>query len=170
MDKALENQIKIFMAQALAEGKSLSDIQNEVNSNFGTNLTYMDVRILASTLEVDWKALDPNKKTETPEPENDAAAAADTQDTETENNVSGENSAPADMNSGTTVVELNTIARPGMMFSGTVTFANGSAADWYVDSTGRLGVENLNGEKPSQQDIEAFQIELDKTLRKAMGR
>ena len=44
MDKALENQIKEFMAQALAEGKSLSDIQNEVNSEFNANLTYMDIR------------------------------------------------------------------------------------------------------------------------------
>ena len=166
MDKALENQIKEFMAQALAEGKSLSDIQNEVNSNFDVNLTYMDVRILASTLEVDWKALDPNKKAETPEQEVPAADNA----AEAENSIPAETAAPADELSGSTTVELNTIARPGMMCSGSVTFANGSTADWYVDSTGRLGVENLNGDKPSQQDIEAFQIELDKTLRKAMGR
>ena len=166
MDKALENQIKEFMAQALAEGKSLSDIQNEVNSNFDVNLTYMDVRILASTLEVDWKALDPNKKAETPEQEVPAADDA----AEAENSIPAETAAPDDELSGSTTVELNTIARPGMMFSGSVTFANGSTADWYVDSTGRLGVENLNGDKPSQQDIEAFQIELDKTLRKAMGR
>ena len=105
MDKALENQIKEFMAQALAEGKSLSDIQNEVNSNFDVNLTYMDVRILASTLEVDWKALDPNKKAETPEQEVPAADDA----AEAENSIPAETAAPADELSGSTTVELNTI-------------------------------------------------------------
>ena len=43
-------------------------------------------------------------------------------------------------------------------------------ADWYVDNMGRLGVENLSGEKPGKEDIEKFQIELDKALRKMMGR
>ena len=70
----------------------------------------------------------------------------------------------------TTIVEISKLARPGMMLSGTVTFANGSSADWCIDQMGRLGVENLKGDKPSQQDIEAFQIKLDQVIRQAMGR
>ena len=57
-----------------------------------------------------------------------------------------------------------------MMLSGTVKFASGSTAEWYVDNMGRLGLENLVGEKPTQGDIEKFQVELDKAVRKVMGR
>ena len=39
MDKALENDIKIFMASRIAEGISLSDIQNEVNEKFQQSMT-----------------------------------------------------------------------------------------------------------------------------------
>ena len=61
-------------------------------------------------------------------------------------------------------------APTGMMFSGSVRFASGSTAEWYLDNMGRIGLENLVGDKPSPQDVEQFQIELDKVLRKAMGR
>ena len=55
-----EIEIKRFMAQKLEEGESLSDIQKLVNEAFGTRMTFMDIRILASELEdVDWGALDP---------------------------------------------------------------------------------------------------------------
>ena len=54
--------------------------------------------------------------------------------------------------------------------SGTVKVASGSTADWYVDQMGRLGLENLKGEKPTPEDVEAFQIELENVARKAMGR
>ncbi len=164
MDKNLENQIKAFVAQELAQGISLSDIQNHINAEFKQNMTYMDVRILASSLDVDWQDLDPNAK------KNSAPAEAETTP-ETED-IPAEDGVAADENavSGDTVVEVSKLARPGMMLSGTVKFASGSSAEWYVDNMGRLGVENLVGEKPSQDDIEKFQIELDKAVRKVMGR
>ena len=68
-----------------------------------------------------------------------------------------------------TRIEVSKIARPGMMFSGSVTFANGSSAEWYLDNMGRLGLENLQGDKPGQEDIEKFQIALQLELRKLMG-
>ena len=163
MDKALELEIKKFTAAELAAGVSLSDIQNHINAEFKMSLTYMDVRILASTLDVDWQALDPNAK-KTAEPE------------ENDNNAPEEPVAPqepAAMETGEasdTVVEVSKLARPGMMLSGSVKFASGSTAEWYVDNMGRLGLENLVGEKPTQEDIEKFQIELDKAVRKVMGR
>lgn len=173
MEKDLELQIKIFIAQELEKGTSLSDIQNMVNERFNQKMTYMDIRIIASTLDVDWRALDPNavKKSDAADADNavgdeqtnddvaDAAGAADAEE-------AGEETEKV---SGSTVVEVSPIARPGMMFSGSVKFASGSTADWYVDSMGRLGVENLVGEKPDKNDIEQFQIELDKAVRKMMG-
>ena len=162
MDKNIELQIKIFIAQELEKGTSLSDIQNLVNEKFSQRMTYMDIRILASTLDVDWRSLDPNAKKEVPE----ESAAEDSAGEAAPADAPVENSAAA----SDTVVDVNPIARPGMMFSGTVKFASGSTADWYVDNMGRLGVENLVGDKPDQNDVEKFQIELDKVLRKMMGR
>ena len=164
MDKNLELEIKRFVAAKLAEGESLSNIQNMVNAEFDQHMTYMDLRILASSLDVDWQALDPNAKKAAPaEPAPDASASADAPAE------AGAEAAP-EAAAGDTVVEVSKLARPGMMLSGTVKFASGSTAEWYVDNMGRLGVENLVGEKPTQEDVEKFQIELDKAVRKVMGR
>lgn len=143
-----EIEIKRFMAQKLEEGESLSDIQKLVNEAFGTRMTFMDIRILASELEdVDWDALDPAPA---PAPEKKEPAE-------------GEASAPA-AGDGGTVVEISKLVRPGTALSGTVRFRNGATADWYVDSYGRLGIENLQGENPGEEDVRDFQTELQKQL------
>ena len=154
MDKNLELEIKKFVAGKLAEKLSLSEIQTLVNEQFKQSMTYMDIRILASTLEIDWQALDPNAKKEQAVEE----SAGEVIEEEAAEN------APAG-----TVVEVSPIARPGMMFSGSVKFASGSTAEWYVDNTGRLGLENLAGDKPNENDVKEFQVELDKAIRKMMG-
>ena len=172
MEKEVEMSIKRFMAEELQDGKSLSEIQKLVNEKFSLHMTYMEIRILASELEsVDWKALDPRAQAEAAkrakEEKKKAAAEADGDVPET---AEGEEvAAPAEA-AGKTVVELSKLARPGMMLSGTVKFASGSTAEWYVDNMGRLGLENLKGEKPTPEDIEAFQVELENVARKAMGR
>ena len=175
MEKEVEMSIKRFMAQELQKGESLSEIQKLVNEKFSLRMTYMEIRILASELDsVDWKALDPRaqaeaakkakeeeaKKAEGTEPGGDIPESADEP-------AAAPAGAPA---TGKTVVELSKLARPGMMLSGTVKFASGSTAEWYVDNMGRLGLENLKGDKPTPEDIEAFQIELENVARKAMGR
>lgn len=152
MDKALENDIKIFMASRIAEGISLSDIQNEVNEKFQLSMTYMDIRILAAGLDIDWQAkaaakAEEEKKEEETAPEEAAPAEAP--------------AAPAD---GKTVVEISKLMRPGTALSGSVKFASGSTADWYIDQTGRLGLENLVGNQPTQEDIQQFQVELEKAV------
>jgi len=137
-------EIKRFIAQKLAEKESLSNIQKLVNEKFGTKLTYMEIRILASELDdVDWKAFDP-------------APAKKDEDEEAE--------PEEELSSSGTVVEVSKLVRPGTALSGTVTFRSGSKADWYVDSYGRLGIENLQGENPTEEDVREFQKELQKQL------
>ena len=161
-----ETEIKRFMAEQLQQGLSLSEIQKLVNDKFKVKMTYMDIRILASELDtIDWKALDPRAQAEAAKK---AKEEAEAKAAEAAEDVPGTAAAPAGQ--GSTVVELSKIARPGMMLSGTVKFASGSTADWYVDQMGRLGLENLKGEKPTPEDVEAFQIELENVARKAMGR
>ena len=168
MDKKLELEIQVFIAQELEKGTSLSDIQNLVNEKFNQRMTYMDIRIMASSLDVDWRSLDPNAKKDVPQAENEEVAESAGEPSEVSDD---EEEVPDSENAvaGDTVVEVNPLARPGMMFSGSVKFASGSSAEWYVDSMGRLGLENLVGEKPTREDIEAFQKELDKVIRKMMG-
>lgn len=153
MDKALENDIKIYMASRIAEEVSLSDIQNEVNAKFNLSLTYMDIRILASTLDIDWQAKAAAKAEEAKKEAEEAAAAEE---------VPAE--APADDAPGQTVVEISKLMRPGTALSGSVKFASGSTADWYIDQNGRLGLENLVGSQPTQEDIQQFQVELEKAV------
>ena len=152
MDKALENDIKIFMASRIAEGVSLSDIQNEVNEKFQQSMTYMDIRILAAGLDIDWQAK--------------AAAKAEEEkkEEETAKEEAAPEEAPAASADGQTVVEISKLMRPGTALSGSVKFASGSTADWYIDQTGRLGLENLVGNQPTQEDIQQFQIELEKAV------
>ena len=175
MEKEVEMSIKRLMAEKLQSGESLSDIQKLVNEKFSLRLTYMEIRILASELEsVDWKALDPRAQAEAAKRAKEEAEkkAAETADAGSPADGSmPEAETPQDTSTaGKTVVELSKLARPGMMLSGTVKFASGSTAEWYVDQLGRLGLENLKGEKPTPEDIEAFQIELEQVARKAMGR
>ena len=157
MDKALENDIKLYMASRIAEEVSLSDIQNEVNEKFAQKLTYMDIRILASGLDIDWQARAKAKAEEEKAAEEENAASQETPAQE-------ENAADENASDGKTVVEVSKLMRPGTALSGTVKFASGSTADWYIDQTGRLGLENLVGEKPTQEDIQQFQVELEKAV------
>lgn len=175
MEKEVEMSIKRLMAEKLQSGESLSDIQKLVNEKFSLHLTYMEIRILASELEsVDWKALDPRAQAEAAKRAKEEAEkkAAETPDAAlpTDGGLPDAEAAQSVPPTGKTVVELSKLARPGMMLSGTVKFASGSTAEWYVDQLGRLGLENLKGEKPTPEDIEAFQIELEQVARKAMGR
>lgn len=142
MDNSIE--IKKFMAEKIAENISLSDIQTMVNEKFNTRMTFMDIRILASELEVDWRS---EQEKNPPEPETEENA----EDEKTEDD------APRK-----TTVELNKIVRPGAIASGTVNFASGVYAEWYIDNSGRLGLDKVVGGKPTEQDIEDFQVEMQK--------
>ena len=181
MTTEMENAVKRFMAQKLAAGESsLSEIQKLVNAEFKLKLTYMEIRILASELEnIDWTKGDPNQpKPAEANPEDPATAAGAGEGADDgfppENGAAPDDVPPAPGEAaapgvGKAVVELSKLARPGMMLSGSVTFPSGSTAEWYVDQMGRLGLENLKGEKPNAADIQAFQIELDRVVRQAMG-
>ena len=170
MDKNLENDIKHFMAAKLADGISLSEIQSLVNAEFKQNMTYMDIRILASELEVDWKKFDPEKKADTPAEAEAAPAEAAPAETAGAEETAPADAAPAMPDLSDTKIEVSKIARPGMMFSGSATFANGATAEWFLDNMGRLGLDNLQGENPSKEDVRKFQIALQLELRKLMGR
>ena len=55
--------------------------------------------------------------------------------------------------------------RPGAAVSGTVKFGSGASGEWYLDQFGRLGfIPDEGSGKPDQQDIQEFQVEVQKAL------
>ena len=138
----------------VAEGATLSQIQEQLSSKLGVAMTYMDVRFLVDDLNL---AL--VEKEEPKKPEDPVAEVAPTQA-----------AAPAEtaQGAGVVTVEVDTIAQPHAMVSGHVTFSDGEKADWYIDHQGRPGMAaRTPGYRPTPQDITDFQVKLDAELRQA---
>ena len=200
-------EIKDYIAKMVPEGHSLSKIQDILKKE-GVNITFMELRLLASELETEvWQQEDAKKEEErrkadkaaalagnnTPSPasqaqpypgsdpagmapgmgrgmgrlpEEDMEEDAPYPPSQEENSspmppVQEEAAEEAQQPSGGTQVELSPIARPGAVASGTVKFGSGVTADWVLDRTGRIGLDNPTG-SPTQQDIQEFQMELQK--------
>ena len=150
------------VADWIAQGLKLSDIQNRIRSEFGIPMTYMDVRLLVDDLKLTPKDPEPPK---TPTP----SLAAPTKNTATAGTT---RSSPAEtkaepQGAGGVSVRVDQIARPGAVVSGKVTFSDGNNADWYFDQTGRLGlVPQQPGYRPPPADLQQFQAALDGELSK----
>ncbi|MBU8902752.1 MAG: hypothetical protein KOO69_08430, partial [Victivallales bacterium] len=68
-----ENEIKKFMAKKIKEEVSLADIQKLIEEKFKKRMTFLDVRLLASTLDsIDWEK-EAAKETDEEEAEKKAA-------------------------------------------------------------------------------------------------
>ena len=168
-----QKEIKNFIAQKVPEGYSLSKIQDMLKEQ-GVHITFMELRLLASEIEEQvWK------QTEKTEASPEAAQEIVSEPAEAEEFPAEESAIPGEeavppsepqpeekpaepaAPRGKTTVELSKIARPGTAASGTVKFGSGVTAEWVVDQFGRLGLDKASG-KPDQQDIQEFQMELQK--------
>jgi len=146
-----ENEIKKFMAQKIKEEVSLADIQKLIEEKFKKRMTFLDVRLMASTLDsIDWEK-EAAKETAEEEAEKEAAEAEKEAEVE-------KGDVPADT-AGQCVVELSKLVKPGAVAHGSVKFPSGASGNWILDQTGRLGMEKTEGE-PTEDDLKAFQTEL----------
>ena len=156
-----QEEIKQFIADKTAAGMSLTAIQDALSAQ-GVKIRFMELRLLAAEIESVLEKKEAEKAAAaTPAPEEKKAEEAPA-------------SAPAKPASpapdgaakvrGATTVSVSPIQRPGFVVSGSVSFGSGVTADWYVDQTGRLGLDNASGQ-PDEQDIQEFQIELRKELK-----
>ena len=156
----LDESQKKTVANWIAEGLKLSEIQKRLITDLGVNLTYMEVRFLVDDLKLTPKdpviqktepipAPTSNLTTPTPAP----AALA--------NEPAGTDPVPSPAG-GNVSVTVDAVTRPGAMVSGNVTFSDGQSASWYMDQMGRLGVvAKTQGYKPSAADVQAFQQALE---------
>ena len=150
-----QEEIKQFIADKTAEGMSLTAIQDALSAQ-GVKIRFMELRLLAAEIESVLAMKEAEKAAaEAPAPEEKKAEEAPAP------------AAPAPDGAakvrGRTTVSVSPIQRPGFAMSGSVSFGSGVTADWYVDQTGRLGLDNASGQ-PDEQDIQEFQLELRKAL------
>jgi len=141
----LNESQKRQVADWVASGLKLSEIQERLATEFGLRLTYMEVRLLLADLNLVPKETEPpprekQAKQDKPEP---------TQPAQT----------------GGVTVTVDQLAQPGALISGKVTFSDGQRASWYLDQLGRLGVvPEKQGYRPSAADMEQFQLSLESEL------
>ena len=138
--------------QWVADGASLSEVQQRLRADFGLHPTFFDVRMLVMDLGVQvkdrvaqvnaddvTKAKLPPKPTDSTEPPPATGAVSVTVDT------------------------IQTI--PGALVSGSAVFSDGVKARWYFDQMGRFAFEpELPGYHPTPEDSRTFQQTLQREL------
>lgn len=141
------------------EGAQLADIQKRMEEEMEYRLTYMDTRFLVLDLNIELRDLDAEAKAEAANnPEEEIKP-----DELTEEDI--EVIPPTPQGGGPVSVTVDEIARPGVMASGRVTFADAQSGMWYVDEMGRLGIDpDTTGYRPTELDLQAFQRELQKVM------
>jgi len=154
----LDDEQRKKVAEWIAQGLKLSEIQSRLGSELGLQLTYMDVRLLVDDLKLTPKDIErpkaPAASLPGPGPAGTPTAPAAV-------------SPPAAGKPGNITVQVDQLARPGAMVSGKVTFSDGKTADWYFDQAGRLGLApQEQGYRPSAPDLQQFQAALDGELSK----
>lgn len=146
----LTDEQKAAVASWLEAGAGLNDVQKRLREEFQVSLTYLDTRLLVDDLKLKIKDPEPDPA---PQPEEPLASEEDLPP------------APA-AGGGKVQVSIDQIMRPGAMISGRVTFSDGEQAGWYMDQTGRLGLEaSTPGYRPTEKDVLAFQVELQRLAR-----
>jgi hypothetical protein len=171
------DEIKAFIAARTREGHNLSKIQDMLAEQ-GVKMTFMELRLIASEIETSfWQQSEPQPEPapEAEKTERNAAQAADAdgfpEDDAGSDQLPPEDAAPAEKAPaadggeaaprGRTTVTIDQLARPGFLATGGVSFGSGASGNWCLDQMGRLMFEKLEG-KPDRQDLQEFQLELQR--------
>ena len=145
----------------LEDGMKLSEFQKRLEKDFGLKGTYMEVRLLVDDVRVQLKDPEP-PKAPAPAPEATPAPTA----AAVPMGAAAPGAAPDGLVGGVSIT-VDTVTRPGTLTSGTVKFSDGQSAQWYLDQMGRFGmVPPVRGYRPSQEDLQEFQMLLDRELQK----
>jgi hypothetical protein len=150
----LTDEQKTAVAGWIEAGAGLSEVQKRLREEFQLPLTYLDTRLLIDDLKMMPKDPEPDLPPKPAEPEP---------------GLPGDEALPLPPDAGAPgklQVTIDQIMKPGAMISGRVTFSDGEKAAWYMDQTGRLGLDATTlGYRPSEKDVLAFQVELQRLAR-----
>jgi hypothetical protein len=149
----LNEDQKNKVAEWISEGLSLSEIQDRMGTQWKIRMTYMEARMLIGDLQLLLK---------------DPVVPVSEKPAEVETAEEHEAPAAGGTGTGTVSVTTDTIARPGAMISGRVTFSDGQTGMWHLDQFGRFNLTPpVPGYKPSEEDIQKIQPLLERELSKA---
>lgn len=156
----LTDDQKSKIAAWVADGANVAEVQKRLVDDFQLNLTYMDVRFLIDDLELSLKDAASKEQDPPASAGSDSAAPAGGPIPFP----GGEDEASGG-NAGGVRVTVDPVQRPGALINGSVVFSDGNSAQWQLDQTGRLGlIPAVEGYKPSQADLQEFQMALQKEL------
>ena len=165
----LDDAQKRTVADWIAQGQKLSEIQKRLGDELGVHLTYMEVRLLVDDLKLTPKDAERSKTLELPGQQPDSGSgvlpAGAKPDEEPAETVPPDQ--PPSPGARNVSVKVDALARSGALVSGSVTFSDGNSAAWYLDQFGRLGLApKIPGYKPAAADLQTFQMQLQSELAK----
>ncbi len=144
--------------QWIAEGMKISDFQSRLETDFACKLTYMEARFLIDDRKVIPTDPEPPAPPAAPAALVPAAGAVEPDEVVSPDGNPG---------GGDVQVTVDAVTRPNAMVSGRVRFSDGQGAAWLIDTQGRPGlVADEKGYRPSQPDLMAFQVSLERELAK----
>jgi hypothetical protein len=144
---------KQSIAEWVADGLKLSEVQSRINKEFEASLTYIDVRFLIDDLNLELK--DQPKPVDSdlrnvPLPQKEDAMSGE---------IEGATAA------GMVSVSLHKVFQPGSVVSGEVVFSDSEQASWSLDQMGRLSLKTGTvGYQPNEDDLLEFQQKLSSLL------
>jgi hypothetical protein len=155
------------VAEWIAQGLKLSEIQNRLASELGAPMTYMEVRLLVDDLKLTPKDPEPSKAPASVLTAPAAVAAAGKSASAKPVGKQAPEPTQPGRGAGGVSLSVDKIARPGAVVSGTVTFSDGKRAEWFIDEMGRPGlVPEQAGYRPPNSDLQQFQAALESELSK----
>jgi len=159
---------KQAVAEWVAGGATLNEIQDRLKNECGVVLTFMDTRFLLSDLGLTLQS--PPDETEAEELPDGEAGLESMEEPLEGMPAAGQADDLADPAGaavpGPVQVTVDAVTLPGTMVSGKVTFSDGVSGGWYLDQMGQLGLSGIpRSYQPPEADVVAFQRELQKVLR-----
>ena len=127
------------------QGKTDNEILEELVTEQGEELTYMELRIMRADYEEEHPE---TVEHEEPEP------VEEIQEEQSEEAVG---------------VTVDSVTKPGSLISGKAVLPSGVKVTWMLDQMGRINIAPEGDQKPSQEDIQFFQQNLQKELQKRGG-
>ena len=171
----LSEKQKSAVAEWFAAGAGVAEIQKRISSEFGIDLTYLDVRLLVADLPQPVEPEPPAPAAEAAGLDEDAAGfdatSGDAEEAFPDAAKPTQGKMPQDESSGEQAlaelsVSVDPLAPPGAIACGSVVFSDGTAGKWVLDQMGRLGLSGLpEGYRPPPEDGAQFQPKLVAALR-----
>ena len=163
LDEAQRSKV----AEWIAQGLKLSEIQSRLGTELGLHLTYMEVRLLVDDLKLTPKDPEPAKRADTVLAGAVVPPSAGAPPAPGRPRAAGTKPPPPGRAPGTVSLSVDQITRPGAVVSGKVTFSDGITASWQIDQMGQLGlIAPQPGYRPPDSDGGPFRAALEQELAK----